>query len=446
MLVREISLIDGLISLLVIIFVVTIAYFIRPDSKKLYSKYYFPFIVAKISFAVLFVLIHVYYYKGGDTFLYFAGGNFFREQFMASPQTYFKIMFSSFEDIRNIYFGQSFDVFYAFGSLDVFFMSKALSVFNILTGGNYLASSILFTIVTAIGVWKLYLSLCNLYPRLTKLFAIGILFYPSLGIWGSGILKDPLTLACVGFIFSSTQNLIQKKQIVLSTLTIISSVLLCQILKPYILYTFIPVILLWVQGKINQNVSNSFLKFIITPIIILGFIGGGYIIIQSVSKDAGKYSIENVQSVAEGFNSWHTYLAETRNQSGYSLGTVEYTPTGILEKSPQAFFVTYYRPFIIGDVRNVATLFEAVQNLILLLLTIYILFKVNPVKFIKLVSNNPEIRAFLIFSITFGIAIGLTSYNFGALSRYKIPSLPFYVAFLIITYYEGDMKKKLSLK
>ena len=49
-----------------------------------------------------------------------------------------------------------------------------------------------------------------------------------------------------------------------------------------------------------------------------------------------------------------------------------------------------------------------------------------------MVGKDPNLMFFLIFSLIFAFAVGITSYNFGALSRYKIPCLPFYGAFLMI--------------
>jgi hypothetical protein len=200
--------------------------------------------------------------------------------------------------------------------------------------------------------------------------------------------------------------------------------------------------LLWAQGLLTGNIKSPLFKIIITPIILIGFAGGGYFFLNSVSSGAGKYALENVQSVAEGFHSWHTYLAETRDQSGYSLGNVEFTPIGILTKSPEGFFVAYFRPFLFADVRNAATLFEALQNFILLSLYIYVLFKVGFIRFFRIIFTDKHVRVFMLFSVVFGIAVGLTSYNFGALSRYKIPSLPFFTASLAIIYYLGYLKQE----
>tara|TARA_B110000046_G_scaffold186024_1_gene231525 strand:- start:31528 stop:32871 length:1344 start_codon:yes stop_codon:yes gene_type:complete len=440
--IHQITAIDVLISLFYIIVIIFIAVFSRPSKEKEYCKFYFPFVLSKIFFSIIFVLIHSYYYKGGDTFLYFSGGKFFFDQFIANPSNSLNLLFSSFESIQNIAVTDSSGILYALRSNDVYFMSKIIGILNLFTAGNFLASSIVFTLITAIGIWQMYKTFCELYPPIYTYLAIGMLFYPSLGIWSSGILKDPLTFAAVGFLFRGAFNILKFRNIIPSIIAISISIGTCFILKPYILYTFIPILLFWVQGSFIWKTKSAFLRFLITPIVLTAFIAGGYLVITQISSAAGKYSLENVQSVAEGFQSWHTYLAETRDQSGYSLGEVEFTALGVLRKSPEALFVTYFRPFIIGDVRNVATLFEALQSLILLLLSIFVFFKVGILNSLKLIIMNRDIRAFMLFAGIFGVTVGLTSYNFGALSRYKIPSVPFFIASLAIIYYLGYLKPK----
>ncbi|MBL4708918.1 MAG: hypothetical protein JKY48_10825 [Flavobacteriales bacterium] len=434
---KQITLIDLSISffyVLVILFIVNIT---KPSKREKYTTYYTTFFGLKIVYALLFVLIHSYYYKGGDTFLYFSGGNFFLEQMIADPFNSIKTLSSSYTELSELSYSNGYSIIGSIRSSDVFFLSKIISIILLFTGDNYLAASIIYTLITAIGIWKLYATLCKLYPAIYKHFAIGILFYPSLGIWGSGILKDPLTFAAVGFIFSAVYNLMNREKLFASIISISVSTYLCFILKPYILYTFVPVMLMWVQGKIVSKTSSSLGKYILAPILIPIFIGGGYLFLQQISTGAGKYSLENVQSVAEGFHSWHSYLAETRDQSGYSLGNVSFTPLGILVKAPEAFFVTYFRPFIVGDVRNVATLFEALQAFALLIISLRVFFKVGIFKSFRLFVSNPDVRAFLTFAIILGVTVGLTSYNFGALSRYKIPGVPFYIASLAIIYFKG---------
>ncbi|MFB1022226.1 MAG: hypothetical protein QMC40_05650, partial [Vicingaceae bacterium] len=99
--------------------------------------------------AILFVLIHSYYYKGGDTFLYFSGASFFYDQFINNPITYFKLLFSAQDEIANVAYTNT--LAYALtSSKDVFLLSKIVSIFNIFCFNSYLSTSILYTLITAI--------------------------------------------------------------------------------------------------------------------------------------------------------------------------------------------------------------------------------------------------------------------------------------------------------
>jgi len=434
--ITSITFLDLILSLLYAVFIYFGAGLLKPRNNQIIAKYFKPFILFKIVSAILFVLIHVYIYRGGDTFLYFRGGEYIGNQLFNNPNFALSYWFSSYDVYEGLPLSSEFNVKYIRAN-DVFFMSKLTSVFTLLSFNQLMATNVLFSLFSAVGIWKLFETLCNLYPMLSRYFAFGILFYPTIGIWGSGILKDPIALSAIGLIFFSIYQIYKNRKILFPTIIILICIKVCIELKPYILYTFVPVMLLWLQGNISKRVKNNLFKFAITPIIIGFSLVAGYFFLQTISESAGKYSLDNVQSVAEGFHSWHSYLAETRDQSGYSLGEVEFTVSGILQKTPEAIFVTFYRPFLFTDVRNAATAFEAIQSFILLLLTIYVIYKVKLFNFIRILFSNNDTRSFILFALVFGISVGLTSYNFGALSRYKIPCLPFFNAALTITYYLG---------
>ena len=44
-----------------------------------------------------------------------------------------------------------------------------------------------------------------------------------------------------------------------------------------------------------------------------------------------------------------------------------------------------------------------------------------------------------VFSFVFGIAVGASTTNFGALSRYKIPCMPFYFIMLLLVYKRASL-------
>jgi hypothetical protein len=52
--------------------------------------------------------------------------------------------------------------------------------------------------------------------------------------------------------------------------------------------------------------------------------------------------------------------------------------------------------------------------------------------FFQRILSDPFIVASIIFALTYAFMVGLTTANFGAMVRYRIPSLPFYLIFLFL--------------
>lgn len=444
--VSEITLFDYFLFSAYSVIIVLIAFFFRSLIKSPRKKYLIPFVIYKIIMSLVFVMIHVYYYKGGDTFLYFQGGNFFANLIQVNPFDSIKFFYSETSNYINLPSVKGYYVLQHLNSGDSIFMAKLSAFFCLLGFNEFLTSSMLFTLFCSIGTWLIFVVFSKLYPSSTFHFAIGTLFFPTLAIWSSGILKDPITLMAIGLIFYSTYKASKGKRIIFSLLIIALSIYFCMALKPYVLYIFIPSMLIWTQSQIRENFKNSLLKSIIKPLIIILSLLGGYLLISEISKDAGKYSIENLESVVKGFHSWHEYLSSTRDQSGYTLGEISYTPLGILSKVPEGVFVTFFRPLPFTDTRNIATWFEAIQSLSLLSISIYVVFNTGLINALRLIYRNKDVTAFIFFAIVFGFAVGFTSYNFGALSRYKIPCLPFYTAALAIIYHQGVLLKNKYLE
>jgi hypothetical protein len=76
-------------------------------------------------------------------------------------------------------------------------------------------------------------------------------------------------------------------------------------------------------------------------------------------------------------------------------------------------------------------LLSSLESLVLLVLTISLLPKLGNIR-LKKNLQEPIIVMFLVFSIVFAFAVGASTYNFGSLSRYKIPLFPFYLSAILI--------------
>ncbi len=117
------------------------------------------------------------------------------------------------------------------------------------------------------------------------------------------------------------------------------------------------------------------------------------------------------------------------------------TIAGMLKKFPLAVNITLFRPYI-WETRKPFQLLNAIEAMLFLWVTIKILFSIGPRKVWKTIGSDPTIQFCLIFTIIFAFAVGLSSGNFGTLSRYRIPCLPFFGIALVLIYYKHNPVEK----
>ena len=116
---------------------------------------------------------------------------------------------------------------------------------------------------------------------------------------------------------------------------------------------------------------------------------------------------------------------------------------GILQKFPAALNVTYFIPYL-WEVGDPFQLLSSLEGLFFLFLFVQTLKKVGIFNFLNFLTTNPEVIMCLTFAILFGFAVGFTAYNFGALVRFKIPALPFFIFAMYLIQYL-DKRKETSL-
>ena len=173
-----------------------------------------------------------------------------------------------------------------------------------------------------------------------------------------------------------------------------------------------------------------------------GVFSGLLFFMQRFANQLGKYSLENVATTSKN-TSTYIYWISGDEGSAYSLGDFSPTIGGMLSKFPLAVNVTLFRPYL-WEAKKIIVLLSSLEAILILFITLKVLFIVGPTKAWKTISDDPTIQFCLIFSLIFAFAVGISSYNFGALSRYKIPCLPFYVLAVLLVYYKNKpLTKKL---
>lgn len=438
---------DLFITPIFIILIYALAYFIRPritqpDNK----KYFIAGLSLKIVGALAVGIIYQFYYGGGDTFTYFdMGSKYIWQAFLDNPPVALKLIFAGSE-----YTGDTFQYaskIYTYGDTSSYFVVRVAGVLDILTFHTYSATAVLFATISFSGLWALYHVFYRMFPTLHLQLAIAIFFIPSVFFWGSGILKDTIALGALGWAtYSIYYLLIARRHLILSGLILLASLFTIYTIKIYILLCFLPAAILWIAYHKMEKVRNLILKIMITPLVLAVAALGGYYSITKVAEDNPRYNLETITTTAEETARWIHYVSEREQGSAYTLGDFDYSPAGIIRKFPLAIWVTLYRPYL-WESHNIVMLLSALESFALMIFTVYVLFKVKLGRVFKLVTSKPILTFCFIFAIIFAFAVGLTTYNFGTLVRYKIPMYPFFVSglFILLSYVKRD-KNRLALE
>ena len=141
-----------------------------------------------------------------------------------------------------------------------------------------------------------------------------------------------------------------------------------------------------------------------------------------------------MQKTAEGFKSWHTYLGYTQGGSAYSLGDVDYSTAGILRKAPLAIAIALFGPFF-WQIRNPVMLLSGIESILFLYFFFKVFINTKAYRAINIIFKDHLIMFCIPFVLIIALAVGMTSFNYGALVRYKLPLVPFFAALIAITRY-----------
>lgn len=407
------------------------AFLIKPHvTDRNTAKYFIPGYTVKIIGAIAVGLIYQFYYGGGDTFVFYEDSTFIYNLLLKDPSMGIKLLFSSSSQDPNLHLLVS--RMHHYGDTSSFFVIKLAAILSLISFNNYTVIACMFATISYSGLWSLYRAFYYLYPHVYKLLAYSVLFIPSVFFWGSGYLKDTITLGAVGWAFYCLIEIfIRKRSIPFNIIIFLIASYVLYKVKIYILLCMLPGIIFWIVSRSTATIKSNLVRYGLAPFVII--ISGvlGFYAVQKVGESDSRYSLEAVAVTAEETARWLSYLSEIQGGSIYTLGDFDYSTAGMIRKALPAVNVTLFRPYV-WEAHNVVMLLSALESLLLLLFTLYVIYKKGLMGFFKAIKNDPTIAFCLIFAISFSFAIGISTYNFGSLVRYKIPMLPFYLVAMIV--------------
>ena len=445
--------IDVVDYLLLPLYLFIIRYFIIRIKRKHYAddpamgKYLVTGCWAKIVGSISFALMMQYYYKEGDSFMYYTGGLDFKKALLSDFPHHLNFLFMPAEDFGR-YYEENFDNFHNYGyiaSSQNLLAAKFVSLFSVITFNKYILVSLCFGLFSFSGMWQCFKLFYSYFPSLKKWLSIPFLFTPSLLFWGGGILKDPLCIGFLGWLIVSAHLFFIKKQFNIKLLLIILFSFYClSILKSYVAFAFLPFFILWIFLDFVKSIANPIVRKSIIPLLIAVSVPFLYFKYNLISDYVGATALETFSD----FLKETKYLYEiTTGEDGAFINMTDIEPTipGILKQLPISIATTLFRPFL-WESKKIITLFSALESAIFLLFTLYVLAKTRVYRFFTIVFKYNILIFCFFFSIFFAGAVGLTCFNFGSLVRYKIPCLPFYIASLIIILHLNNTRNKALLK
>lgn len=396
-------------------------------------KYFKNAILIKILVSITYVLSVMFFYPG-DSYGYFKSINVFNKLLFQDFGQYFDILFLGNKPEFFSYFNSAtgYPFHYMWRDPAATFVARFYTPFMIFSHNSYILSSIIAGLIGFTGIWKLYKTLCKIYPGIEKQLAIAVLYFPSLIYWSSGILKDTLTISAIGWIIYAFYEFFILKSFKLKYILylFIASTVIIQI-KAYIFATLLPGLFIWAFFGQIKTIKSQVLKILITPIILLVLVFAFSILMNKVSKSMGDYgdldsSLKRAQIIQQDL-----IRSEQYGHNFYDIGKFETTPLGVLKMFPKATISGIFRPFI-WEARNPFVLLAALESLFMIGLLAFAFYRGGVIKSFRNIFKDPLLIFAFSFTIIFGFGVGLATANFGALVRYKIPMLPFFVSGLYI--------------
>jgi len=432
-----ITFLDYLLLPFYLVAIFFVAYQIRERRYPLghpWRKYFLPGLILKIGGAIFISMIYRYYYGWGDTALYHWHAKIINSAFDEGFTKWYNMLFRIPEWYDGGYskYISEMDWYMAPAEYTV---CTIVAIIMIFTLNTFLPTAVIIAAIAFSGIWALFRTFATKFPEYTKYIAIATLFIPSTIMWGSGIFKDTICMFSLGWMTYGAFRLLINRDFSfrIIAITAISFFLLATI-KIYILIAFVPAIIFWILATYSHKIRNGFARFIM-KFAVFAVCGFGFVfVMQQYSEVFGKYSLDRIAKTSYLISS---YIQEQSGDEGsaYNLGEMSPTAAGMLSKFPAAVNVTLFRPYL-WETRKALQLINALEATILMLIAIKVFVSIGFKQVWKTISADPTIQFTLIFTLIFAFAVGISSGNFGTLSRYRIPCLPFFGLTMVLIYYK----------
>ncbi|MBI5856866.1 MAG: hypothetical protein HZB42_04370 [Sphingobacteriales bacterium] len=284
---------------------------------------------------------------------------------------------------------------------------KILSVFNLLSLGNYYINIIFYSFITLFGPIATYRVMKDVFPGKKQVVLLATFLIPSFLYWTSGIHKEGLIFTGISLIIYAVYfGTKEKKFGVKRIISLLLGFLLLLTLRNFLVIIIIPALIALLTAKRWPKYSlvlfSSLYLFFGVLFFTFKYINPKFDFPQAVVNKQKQF-------------------IELKGTSSVPIRQLEPNALSFLKNTPQAITLSAVRPFP-GDVHHILSLAAALEiDLLLLLFVLFLIFHKNGI------ASKNLIYFCIFFSISVLLAIGFSVNNLGAIVRYRSVILPFLV-------------------
>lgn len=385
--------------------------------------------------SVGYSLMVQYYYGYGDAFTFYYGSNFLRGHILENPGN-IKYLFSNATEVKSWFDMEVGDINYSgyFGVASNLFVMKIAAIVSFLSFNCFLIISIIFGFFSFAGQWKMFQVFNDVNKgKQQRLLAWAVLYTPSIWFWGSGLMKDSVCIGCLGFIIHYLYKIFVKKEVRIKDIFMLFILLyIVSQVKSYIIIILIITLATVIFAHFITSIKNIIIKAFVILIFLFSTVMIAFV--TNFSEQVQEFAEESIVQLDTFQRNYEALQnGEDNSEGGLKSISTDISLQGLIIQSPLAIFTCLFRPFI-WESRKLIILFTSLESMLLLLATVYVLIKAGLFKFFRIIFNDPFTLFAFIASMLFALLIGLTTFNFGTMVRYKIILLPFYYFMLVHIY------------
>jgi hypothetical protein len=388
----------------------------------------------KLTFSIGLLLVYTYYYTDrgmADVYKYFDDGNTIYSSIGTHPKATLKVITGIGFDRKDPEIIGVMANTHHFDKKDNSFIEsnhrltiRLHTVLRFFSYGSIYVHSLFFCFLSFMGSVALFRVLHLFFEKGTgQMLLIPVFFVPSILFWSSGLLQETLIIFFLGMLFFSAVKLVSMKNIFTNLLLTALSLNFLYLSKPFIALSFL--ISFYIMGTFH---FKGYIRIVAILIATLGMMWFFYAHDTFIGEIMTSIINKRNDFVTLGLKMKAGSLVDDHLYSGSWLVPLTLIPAGL--------YNMFFQPFIWSH-----GLFEKLfgaENLLVLVFTVIILFNFQRPKGPRL---QLAVFSFIFFLLNY-ILIGITVPIIGALVRYKIFGLLFYLVFLICLL---DLNKIISI-